>query len=74
MKKLVLADKLANMRSILKDYREIGDKLWERFNAGKEKQEWYYGRMVEALESMQDEKDAKIYYEELKSLYKDVFK
>ena len=74
MKKLVLADKLANMRSIYKDYNEIGEKLWSRFNAGKEKQKWYYGKMVESLASMQEEKDATIYYRELIMLYKDVFR
>lgn len=73
LKKLVLADKLANMRSIHKDYREIGDKLWERFNAGKEKQGWYYGQMVESLTSMGVDTDTARYYEELKVLYGEVF-
>jgi (p)ppGpp synthase/HD superfamily hydrolase len=73
MKKLILADKLANMRSIHKDYREIGDQLWSRFNAGKEKQEWYYGKMIESLASAQEDEDADRYYGELKRLYGEVF-
>jgi len=37
-----LADKLHNSRSILTDLRENGDELWERFNASREDQLWYY--------------------------------
>lgn len=74
LKKLVLADKLANIRSIHKDYQEIGEKLWERFNAGKEKQAWYYGKMVESLAGVQQDGDTARYYDELKLLYGEVFK
>jgi (p)ppGpp synthase/HD superfamily hydrolase len=37
-----LADKLHNMRTILVDYREVGEKLWNRFNAGRDEVLWYY--------------------------------
>lgn len=73
MQKLVLADKLANMRSIHKDFGEIGDKLWCRFNAGAEQQAWYYGQMVGALASMNEDKAGAKYYEEFKHLYGEVF-
>jgi (p)ppGpp synthase/HD superfamily hydrolase len=36
------ADKLNNVRSILSDYREIGEFVWERFNGGREGTLWYY--------------------------------
>ncbi len=36
------ADKLHNARTILKDYRTLGDRLWERFNGGKKGTLWYY--------------------------------
>ena len=36
------ADKLDNIRSIGRDYRELGEKVWFRFNAGRSQQEWYY--------------------------------
>lgn len=36
------ADKLNNVRSILSDYREIGERVWERFNGGREGTLWYY--------------------------------
>lgn len=69
LKKLILSDKLANIRSMYKNYNEIGDKLWERFNAGKEKQEWYYGELVKALADLKEDKDAKKHYAEFESLY-----
>jgi (p)ppGpp synthase/HD superfamily hydrolase len=36
------ADKLHNIRSILNDYREIGEAVWSRFNGGREGTLWYY--------------------------------
>jgi GTP pyrophosphokinase len=45
------ADKVHNARSILSDYREQGEKLWERFNAGREGQLWYYRELVKAFRS-----------------------
>ena len=35
-------DKLHNIRSIVSDYRILGDDLFNRFNAGKEGTLWYY--------------------------------
>lgn len=43
------ADKLHNARSILSDYRRIGDQLWSRFHAGKDAQLWYYEALVTAF-------------------------
>lgn len=42
------ADKLHNARSILKDYRLLGDSVWDRFQGGKEGSLWYYRSLVEA--------------------------
>ena len=36
------ADKLNNLRSILSDYREIGESVWSRFNGGRDGTIWYY--------------------------------
>ena len=36
------ADKLNNIRSIISDYREIGESVWSRFNGGREGTLWYY--------------------------------
>jgi GTP pyrophosphokinase len=36
------ADKLNNVRSILSDYRAIGESVWSRFTGGREGTLWYY--------------------------------
>lgn len=36
------ADKLNNVRSILSDYRSIGESVWSRFNGGRDGTLWYY--------------------------------
>jgi (p)ppGpp synthase/HD superfamily hydrolase len=43
------ADKLHNIRSIIKDYEQQGDNVWNIFNAGKEHQAWYYTNIVDSL-------------------------
>jgi hypothetical protein len=43
------ADKLHNARSVLSDYRELGDELWAKFNEKEPyKHLWYY-RSLAAL-------------------------
>ncbi|HKH98436.1 MAG TPA: HD domain-containing protein [Candidatus Sulfotelmatobacter sp.] len=36
------ADKLNNLRSILSDYRALGESIWSRFTGGREGTLWYY--------------------------------
>ncbi|MBX3185513.1 MAG: HD domain-containing protein [Labilithrix sp.] len=45
------ADKLHNARSILADYRAIGDEVWKRFTGGREGTLWYYRALVDAFAS-----------------------
>jgi (p)ppGpp synthase/HD superfamily hydrolase len=40
------ADKLNNVRSILTDYREIGEAIWSRFNGGRDGTLWYYRTLL----------------------------
>jgi len=49
--RITIADKVDNARAILADYQRLGDRLWERFNAGKKEQLWYYKSCVNAYES-----------------------
>ncbi|MDO4262177.1 MAG: HD domain-containing protein [Eubacteriales bacterium] len=54
-KMLALADKLSNLRSIERDVRSIGDRIWERFHQkAKEKHAWLYRQTAEALRELQD--------------------
>lgn len=53
VKIVALGDKLSNMRSLVRDYKSQGDKLWERFNMkDKAKIGWYYKGVGESLASM----------------------
>ncbi len=41
------ADKLNNVRSILSDYRALGESIWTRFNGGREGTLWYYRALLD---------------------------
>jgi (p)ppGpp synthase/HD superfamily hydrolase len=41
------ADKLNNVRSILSDYRDVGESIWARFSGGREGTLWYYRVLLE---------------------------
>jgi (p)ppGpp synthase/HD superfamily hydrolase len=40
--RVTIADKIDNLRATLADYHRLGERIWARFNAGKEDQLWYY--------------------------------
>jgi (p)ppGpp synthase/HD superfamily hydrolase len=61
------ADKLHNVRSILRDYREHGEEIWARFQGGRDGTLWYYETVADTLvrryhapitRDLQDEVDA----------------
>ena len=70
---LVLADKLSNMRAIARDYDKILDKLWERFNRGKDDQGWYYRSGAASLLNLGEYEDTKGLYGEFVELVDKVF-
>ena len=41
------ADKLNNVRSIVSDYRAVGESVWQRFKGGREGTLWYYRTLLE---------------------------
>ena len=43
------ADKLHNARSILRDYRNLGEEVWQRFEGRKKGTLWYYRSVVDTL-------------------------
>lgn len=52
---VAMGDKLSNMRAICRDYKEIGDKLWERFHAkDKADHEWHYRGLAESFTLLKD--------------------
>jgi (p)ppGpp synthase/HD superfamily hydrolase len=46
---VAIADKLHNARTMLADYRVLGDDLWCRFNAPREDQVWYLRSVAAAV-------------------------
>lgn len=70
---LVLADKLANIRAMVRDYNQLGEKLWERFKRGRKEQAWYYHGGVEALKALAQEEASAAFYEEFKALVYELY-
>jgi GTP pyrophosphokinase len=44
------SDKLDNARAIVADLKTHGPSVWDRFNAPRDKQLWYYGELVRVFE------------------------
>lgn len=70
---LVLADKVSNLRSMAADYAQIGEALWDRFNAGPAEQAWYYSNIEDAFWDLQTDPDCSPAYWEMNGLFKDLF-
>lgn len=41
VKYLIVADRLDNLLDLEKDLQQIGEQVWDNFNAPYEKQQWY---------------------------------
>ena len=54
VKLIVAADKLHNMRTLIRDLRMHGPDVWLRFTKGEEGTLWYHREMVGALEAAWD--------------------
>ena len=48
------ADKIHNLRSILFDYRTVGEKVWDKFKADKSETLWFYRSLVDAFRESGD--------------------
>lgn len=69
-KMIVLADKLSNMRQLVKDYSQIGDQVWQRFHQkNKEMHAWYYKSILESTKEL----DSYNAWQEYKDLVEKVF-
>ncbi len=71
IKLIICADKYSNIKSMIKDYYEIGDKLWDKFNAPYERQRWYYKNLVKSLRDLKDYKVYKDFKQAVYFLFKD---
>lgn len=48
---VMAADKLHNATSVLREWRDVGDDVWQRFRGGRDGSLWYYREMAVALAS-----------------------
>lgn len=52
-KMIMLADKVSNMRSTVRDFRESGSDIWQKFNMTDEAQQaWYYKSVAHVLRDL----------------------
>lgn len=70
---LVMADRIANLRSMWHDGLTAGAELWERFNAPKEMIAWYYSKTIDGLGELEDVCETAPLYQEMNTLFKDLF-
>src|SRR5690606_5092954 len=49
VKLVACADKLHNIRDLRADYQQVGERVWDRFNRGRELQERYYRGLLNAF-------------------------
>ena len=55
VRELWLSDKLANVRSLTRSYKSVGNELWNAFNQkDPSEQAWYYRSIVELLRDYSD--------------------
>ena len=47
VRRVSLADKLHNARSLLADWRQYGDSIWNQFKAGREGTLWFYQELLQ---------------------------
>ncbi len=69
-KLIMLADKVSNMRSTVRDFRKEGRSIWQKFNMKDEwEQAWYYRSVAKVLSELSNEE----IYQEYLSMLQEVF-
>ncbi len=70
---VALGDKLSNIRAMARDYRSLGDRLWDRFNQKDPKEHgWYYGSIAKIFGEDEEIRETGA-YEEYVRLCTEVF-
>ena len=67
---LTLADKLSNLRSTYKDYRKLGDSVWDKFNMKDiAEQKWYYTAIAKEITQLKHTDEYNEYLELLDLIF-----
>lgn len=59
-----VADKVHNARSLLTDYRQVGEALWDRFSSPRDQTLWYYRELLRIFQA-NDEPQCRVLTREL---------
>jgi (p)ppGpp synthase/HD superfamily hydrolase len=73
VKLLACADKLHNLRSMVRDHAEVGEAIWARFKRGKEQQAWYYRGLAASLMAGLEQPEKYPIFEQFQREVADVF-
>ena len=73
LKLLSCADKLSNIRDMINDYNENGDKLWNKLNASEKENAWYYRSMLASFESSPNSLSGKPIFHQFKNSVETLF-
>jgi (p)ppGpp synthase/HD superfamily hydrolase len=73
VKFVACADKLHNIRTLCRDYSEVGERVWKRFRRGRDDQEWFYTSLVTSLRSRKSKASYGKLYMEFKKKVEEVF-
>ncbi len=74
LKLLSCADKLSNIKDTIEDHNRLGEKLWDKFNAPKNEQSWYYRSMCNSYQTGPENISDLPIFHEFKSCVKQIFK
>lgn len=55
-----IADKIHNLTDILEEYERVGDSIWQKFNASKDDELWFYSEFLKIVEKKQIPEQIKI--------------
>lgn len=70
VKMIVLADKTANLESVVKEWLHVGDEVWKKFNqTDQKKQQWYFNAIREQLPELSDTSVMKKFDEYMEILF-----
>ena len=67
---LIIADKLDNLQSVVEQYNQMGDKVWDAFKRGKEQQAWYNCSIAKEIPQLEN---PPLYFERYKQLVEQFF-
>lgn len=73
VKYLIVADRLDNLLDLEKDLQQIGEHIWDNFNAPYEKQQWYNESIAKHMYVRLDDEDIPQFFSEFEQTIKRVF-